>query len=481
MNADAGPIPVPAVLRRARGLPLLVTVGLGMACGIVFLKSWILGLTVLASMLVAAVAIQSPRACWRALLLLTLVLASYIPPSMSTPLFWAALILFLAGAWMEHAEGRHPPELPSASFWAAVAAWGAWGALCAWHALDRIASVKELGRYLLSFATLLTYVNWLRAREQVQDLFRWTEVLLVTAGSLRLMDAILKASFGGIPVPLVGPYPPENSELGLGYAAMLPVMASVLAVSPRWRLWPRRMSFALLCAALVASGSRAACLAGFVGVCTALWMRWPFRGRRWLTAGVLAAAALGCAWVWSRYQSHPEGIQRLLSGRDLVWRAALQAIGEHPWLGIGPGNWSVWFQRRFVAADFLLWDAGGNTFVLPPDRLGGEAHQLFLTKGAEMGLVSVILLVALLAAWFRSACRSMQRLPEGWERAVALGCIASMGGLLIFGFFENGPIIGKARGAEVVIVWLLAAFPFAAHRMVRSSRRTASPLTPASR
>jgi len=75
-----------------------------------------------------------------------------------------------------------------------------------------------------------------------------------------------------------------------------------------------------------------------------------------------------------------------LSGRDVLWTAAVRATAEHPWFGVGPAGWTHWFSHQYVGADFILYDAFGNWYHQPPALLGGQAHSLWLTKSAEMGI-----------------------------------------------------------------------------------------------
>lgn len=184
--------------------------------------------------------------------------------------------------------------------------------------------------------------------------------------------------------------------------------------------------------------------------------------------GILITACLGLMVSLALLWLVPSVGARLvyeLSGRDRVWAAAWQAIREHPILGVGPGCWSAWFSQHFISVDFLMHDLKGNTFYLSPPHLGGEAHNVFLTKAAEMGFSSAIGLMLFLVLWFRAASQAIRPLGPGWLRALSTGCIATMGGLVFHSLFENGPIIGEARGAEVLVVWLLAVLPLLAGRL----------------
>lgn len=84
------------------------------------------------------------------------------------------------------------------------------------------------------------------------------------------------------------------------------------------------------------------------------------------------------------------------SQRIAIWKASVQSIGEHPFLGVGIGNFPVVLGQNIQLA-----------------RAGSTAHNLYLHVAAEMGLLALfegllILASPLLAAWhwFRTASGS---------------------------------------------------------------------------
>jgi len=54
-----------------------------------------------------------------------------------------------------------------------------------------------------------------------------------------------------------------------------------------------------------------------------------------------------------------------------------------------------------------------------------------------------------------------------------------MVGMAALCLFENGPIIGNARGEEVVVVWLLAALPLALEPIAGRGRGPVTRASPA--
>lgn len=71
--------------------------------------------------------------------------------------------------------------------------------------------------------------------------------------------------------------------------------------------------------------------------------------------------------------------------RILLWTNTLQMIKEHPWLGVGAGNWQIWFPKYglsgFLETNYLVSD-GFTTFQRP--------HNDFLWVLSEVGLIGFL-------------------------------------------------------------------------------------------
>lgn len=90
------------------------------------------------------------------------------------------------------------------------------------------------------------------------------------------------------------------------------------------------------------------------------------------------------------------------------WQAALYMAGDHPWLGVGFGNYAAAY------ADYAL--------INWPDPLG-HAHNYYLNTLAEIGIIGLGAYMLLWGAIFWQTWRVLAR--ETWPvRGVALGLIA---------------------------------------------------------
>ena len=103
------------------------------------------------------------------------------------------------------------------------------------------------------------------------------------------------------------------------------------------------------------------------------------------------------------------------------WQAAWDMLADHPWLGIGVGNWSVVYPRYAIGQ----WS----------DALG-HAHNVLFHYAAEAGLVGA---AAYLWFWLGSlgaAVLAMTR-SRGWDRVIAVGVFGLLVHLSVHNQFDN--------------------------------------------
>ena len=136
---------------------------------------------------------------------------------------------------------------------------------------------------------------------------------------------------------------------------------------------------------IVATGSRAAFVAGLVGFPWLLWFLLAPRLRKRFAifvagcGAILALAVrfhlLGRIQIWSA-----SGLSDPVS-RQAIWRVAWDAFREQPWTGIGGGN--------SFATYWHLHEPGGLRLVVT------HAHNLFLQYGAAYGTFGLIAVIGL--------------------------------------------------------------------------------------
>jgi len=103
------------------------------------------------------------------------------------------------------------------------------------------------------------------------------------------------------------------------------------------------------------------------------------------------------------------------------WQAALGMWADHPWLGVGIGNYEIAYAE----------------YALPQWSLPlGHAHNYYLNIAAEAGLIG---LLAYLALWGAALllCWSTVRHGRHWSWGVALGAMGVVVHLSVHNFFDN--------------------------------------------
>jgi putative inorganic carbon (HCO3(-)) transporter len=103
------------------------------------------------------------------------------------------------------------------------------------------------------------------------------------------------------------------------------------------------------------------------------------------------------------------------------WQAAIGMFTDHPWLGVGIGNYAVAYPQYAVGR----WR----------DPLG-HAHNYYLNIAAEAGIIGLGAYLLLFGAGFAVAWRTIQR-TQGYWRAVALGGLGILVHLSVHNLFDN--------------------------------------------
>ena len=94
---------------------------------------------------------------------------------------------------------------------------------------------------------------------------------------------------------------------------------------------------------------------------------------------------------------------------------------DHPWLGIGPGNYSAAYGDYFLPG----W----------LDPLG-HAHNYYLNLAAETGALGLAAYLLTLSLAFRAALRGLQA-PAPFWRTVAIGTLGALVAIAFHSVFDN--------------------------------------------
>ena len=174
----------------------------------------------------------------------------------------------------------------------------------------------------------------------------------------------------------------------------------------------RRAAGALLMTLMIFAVLLSASRTGGVGVLLlALWgacdrrLSRPTRALLLATPLIYALAWAGMA-AWAHLGEHAFGVERRLAESDLsgsrlaIWSDTLALIGQHPWTGVGFGEFNLaWSLTPFPARPTAFFD---------------HTHNLPLQLAVELGLplAALVLALSVLALW------------QAWQR----GCVADAAG-----------------------------------------------------
>jgi len=138
--------------------------------------------------------------------------------------------------------------------------------------------------------------------------------------------------------------------------------------------------------------------------------------------------------------------------RTAHWVAAWRMFAEHPWLGVGTGQYATEYSRVALPR----WH----------EPLG-HAHNYYLNILAENGLLGLVAYLAMMIAMVTAAWQSASRAP-GWRRGLALGTLGMLGYLLTHSLVDN---------LYVHEMYLLVAMLVGATHAIRdASQETTNPI-----
>ncbi len=174
----------------------------------------------------------------------------------------------------------------------------------------------------------------------------------------------------------------------------------------RW-LWPFLILMGL---AELLTFSRGGWL-GFLTMCLVFFIR-ERKAVKVLAALLVLFAFL--AVLWPPLAQRAQSIVSLAANQDRVriYRRTVEMIKEHPWTGIGSGN----FQTEYAK------------YCLPKEEIVTHAHNIYLSVAVEFGLPAGILFLALLGRMLLAAYRTRKR--------AGMIILPALLGCLVHGLFD---------------------------------------------
>lgn len=244
-----------------------------------------------------------------------------------------------------------------------------------------------------------------------------------------------------------GPGQPPYATLGnpnflAEYLAALFPLALAGAVSGETRLrWISAGAAALIALALPLTLARGACLGALTGVAvaSALAARTKELRRRLLAMGCLAAIAIVLAAVamerwtagagpWQKVIGSWAQITTERAGRRLWWNATLRMVADHPFVGVGTGQ----FRELYPAYQARVLASLGPGTIAVPNASVESPHNDYLHVASDLGIPGLLLLAGALALLLWDGAAAVRQAKES-ERAWRAGCLGGLVAVLTAG------------------------------------------------
>jgi O-antigen ligase len=318
------------------------------------------------------------------------------------------------------------------------------GTLLAWVFSGHLAAGMPQIKKFYVFAELLVVFSCLRDAKWIRWLFLvWAGFAALTAawGCVQFARKIREAHALGLNFPSHDFYLFYVSERIRGFTshwntfsaeemfALVMLTAFLLfARAPRGWIWLKVACAFLIALAVLLAETRGVWFATAIG---GFYLLWVWKRKVVLVAPVLIALAVVASppAIRERFQSvlQPKQVDSN-SFRVVVWRTGLRMIEAHPWLGLGPEQPHIQFQK-WLPADIQ---------APLPSGYYGHLHNVYLQYAAERGIPTTLVMLWLLIQILVDFRRGLRNLPQGPDdrRFLLHGGIAIVLAVLAEGFVE---------------------------------------------
>jgi O-antigen ligase len=336
-------------------------------------------------------------------------------------------------AWLASVLTRRVtlPLLPQAQplFFSAIVALLVFGGISSLWASAPAQAHTAVGRLLLNAALLLVTYTAASTRSGFRTILRGYLLASVVTSVYGLGSGTYLAAGR-----LTGLFDPNYFAAELIPAILIACFLALTATSVRSR-WLYAAVGGIDLMAFALTQSRGGIVGLVVGLLAAVVVAGPARPR--IVALVLALAAGGLGYYFGYRPAHVfqggsrAGLAGTTSGRIDLWQVAFRVFEGHPIGGVGLGNYQA------VEPSYATQTSLNLTTVrfIVNDRL--VVHNTYLQMAAELGVVGLFLLLAVLLVPVRLAGRALARLDQvlGELEFQVRGLLAGTVGLFVAYFF----------------------------------------------
>lgn len=311
-------------------------------------------------------------------------------------------------------------------------------------AIDRAAWSEEVYRWGIALLVYAIAIDAFRAPDGVRYLVAGISAGILFAGIVGFWQVVTHAGpetfqVGGL-TRVYGFFGEPNPMAA--YLEMTVPIAGALAV---WSLSQRGLRSPTTVGLFAVTGIGSATLAltqsrgGLLGAAAAALVIALFLGRRWRVTALatLAVVALLTALTpvgrsasdrfvssFTSFGSQVETTSSTWAVQERVahWKAGLQMLEDHPFSGVGAGNFNANFRN-----DTVVW-----RFRIPR----GHAHNDLIQMGAQAGYPGLIAYLAVLFTAGVRIIRSARGHELTQERALAIGALGVLTAVIVHGQFD---------------------------------------------
>jgi len=247
----------------------------------------------------------------------------------------------------------------------------------------------------------------------------------------------------------------NSGEFGVEMCIFMPIAVFFYYALRRfWQPWKKIIMITFPIAAalsILAATSRGALLGG---IAVLLWflLKSKYKVRALLGGGVLVALSMVLLPPEEIARFRESGTDQTSLTRLRYWTDAIQITKEHPFLGIGYGNWLVFYRNQY-------------------DPTGQLPHNIFLQASAELGYTGFVAFVLLILGTFYINYRTRRLLRASGESGrfmtyMSHGLDGALVSYLVTGFFVTV--------LYYPFFWINLAFAVALQRCAQASLKSAS-------
>lgn len=279
-------------------------------------------------------------------------------------------------------------------------------------------------------------------------------MVAVTVVALMAIRDYMNASDGSFEDSRIGGIVEHSNTLGAFFVYYMFLFLGFFLVFPKkLKVWLLLIPFLLCFRGIMVTFSRGAYLAFAAGGLAACFFRNKLLFIAAVAAGLLAVAnpVLLPAGIRFRMGQTVQGTFTDLSTDELeqnleasaahridIWRGAIQMIKEHPWWGVGYGAFPGLLPRYTTKPIGYV-----------------DAHNSYLLIAAEMGIPTLLVFLLIIAMVFYYTHWLYRHASDLSTKAIALGFLAGLAGLLVANMFGSRMDSQEAAGYFWILCGLI--------------------------